>query len=71
MKKILKRALTALIAAALLLSCLPLSSSADDLWVDADVDALWERKLRSTPLPNRFLPVNFFLQSRFCGKVIY
>ena len=45
MKKTLKRALTALIAAALLLSCLPLSSSADDLWVDADVDALWEKKI--------------------------
>ena len=49
MKKTLKRALTALIAAALLLSCLPLSSSADDLWVDADVDALWAEKMTSDP----------------------
>ena len=53
MKKTLKRALTALIAAALLLSCLPLSSSADDLWVDADVDALWERKLEEHPILHR------------------
>ena len=48
----MKKALSTLLLFTLILTTLtvlPLSSSADDLWVDADVDALWERKLEEHP----------------------
>ena len=44
MKKTLKRALTALIAAALLLSCLPLGALAD---TESEYDRLWEEKMQA------------------------